>query len=164
MRLADRERVRAAAASEISGSLTVPADDPAFEGGAWREPQVHDFGTLRWTGPGRDAWIDVPVTLTGGTRVEVLVAAAMTPAIREALVLEVNRVPIDLRHTPHAHGVLVSGLVPAGYRSSRPYTRFMIRTPAAVPWNELNPDSTHDTELGVAVAWLRVTAPDGVGR
>lgn len=160
LRLAHCSTARTENATAMAGTVTVAADDPAFEGGAWREPQVHDFGPLRWTGPGRDAWIDVPVTLVAGTRIEVLVAAAITPATMEGLAIEVNRVPIPLRLSPHAHGVLVSGIVPGGYTSARRYTRVMVRTPPAVPWNEMNPGSADDTELGVAVAWLRITAPD----
>jgi len=29
-----------------------------------------------------------------------------------------------------------------------------------VRWNEANPDSDDDTELGAAVSWIRLTAPD----
>lgn len=163
LRRARRDRIRAEEATVLTGSITVSADDPAFEGGGWQEPQVHDFGRLRWTGPGRDAWVDVAVTVTPGTRVELLVAAAITPAIMDGLALEVNRVPVALRHSPHEHGFIVSGLVPSGYRSPRRFTRVMVRTPPTVPWNEVNPASTDDTELGVAVAWFRMTAPGPAG-
>lgn len=158
-RLARRDRERTERAAVLTGSLTVTANDPAFDGGCWRLPQDHDFGTLRWTGPGRDAWVDIPAVVVPGTRIEVLVVAAMTAAILEALDVEVNRVPVAIGRSPHGRGTLVSGVVPGGYQSDRRFTRLMLRTLPAVPANQLYPESPDDIELGVAVAWIRLTAP-----
>ena len=68
--------------------------------------------------------------------------------------------PVKLEQSPHEHGVLYAGVVPEDYESGRRFTRAMFRTLQPIPWNSLNPGSTDDTEVGVAVAWLRCTAPE----
>jgi hypothetical protein len=118
-----------------------------------------DHGGVRWSGPGRDAWIDVPVTLPAGTRIEVLAVAVMNAEISEGIVIEANGIPLHLSRTPHQQGVLYSGDTPPAYHSPRRFTRLMIRTPATVAWNSVHPDSDDDSELGVAVSWLRFTPP-----
>ena len=119
-----------------------------------------DYGGVRWSGPGRDAWVDIPVIVPPGTRVEMLTAAVMSEEIGAGLSVELNGVPIRLRRSPHEHGVLYSGVVPPHYDSARAFVRVMVRTPSTVPWNAVHPESDNDSEFGVAVAWLRFTAPD----
>jgi hypothetical protein len=36
----------------------------------------------------------------------------------------------------------------------------MMHTLTPVRWNEANPGSDDDTELGAALSWIRLTAPD----
>lgn len=142
------------------GTYTFDLGQRNLEGWGWGEPQVHPSGNLRWTGPGRDASVDIPVVVIAGTRVEVMVAAGMSGAILDNLVIELDNVGIRLTSSPHEHGLLYTGVVPAGYRSSRPFTRMVVRTIETVPWNQANPDSTDDTELGVALRWARFIAPE----
>jgi hypothetical protein len=40
----------------------------------------------------------------------------------------------------------------------------MLSTPATISWNVVHPESSDKLELGVAVAWLRVSTPDEAGR
>lgn len=150
----------AAGATRLKGSVKVDFAAPGFAGGGWYEPQVLEAGGVRWSGPGRDAWVDVPVTVAPGTRVEVLAVAFMTPEIAEKLALDVNGVPLSLTASPHASGTLYLGFVPPGYTATRRFTRLMLHTPAPVPWNVANPGSSDDIELGTAVAWIRLTAPE----
>ena len=65
----------------LRGTFKFDLGDPAFVGGGWGPVQVLPYAKIRWTGPGRDAWIDLPVILPPGTRVEFLVVAAMCLAI-----------------------------------------------------------------------------------
>jgi FkbM family methyltransferase len=152
-----QEHALAAESAALAEPVTIEADDSRFSGWGWREPQRVDLGAVRWTGPPREASIDLPFTLAGGARVELLVVGAMSDAILAGLALEANRVPLVLSRTPHDYGVVVSSTLPADYSSRRPFTRLVLRTPATVPWNELHPDSDDDVELGVAVSWLRLT-------
>jgi FkbM family methyltransferase len=143
----------------LTETLKVPFEDPKLSGGGWQPVQIHDWGGIRWTGPGRDAWVDVPVVLRPGTRVEILSVAAMSSAIEDGLAAELNGARVQLSRSPHQRGTLFSGVVPWDYSSARPFTRVMLRTPAAIPWNEVHPESDDDLELGIAVAWLRFTPP-----
>ena len=145
----------------LKGSLTLDAADPRFAGVGWWAPNHFPFGPVRWSGPTREASIDLPVTLPPGTRVELLEVSAMTPAISETLVLEANQVSLPLTRSPHRLGVLHSGVVPADYGPTRRFTRLILRTVETVPFNRVHPDSGDDREMGVAVAWLKVTAPEG---
>ncbi|MEA2564881.1 MAG: hypothetical protein QOD49_58, partial [Actinomycetota bacterium] len=72
-----------------------------------------------------------------------------------------NGVPVRLATSPHEHGTVYSGVVPDGYRSSRRFTRLMMHTLTPVRWNAANPESDDDTELGAALSWIRLTAPEG---
>ncbi len=155
------ERELGERATVLEGSHTVDVGDPQFRGSGWRAPQQLPLGPVRWTGPQREASIDLDLRLRPGSKVELLAVTAMSPAILENLVLEVNRFAVPLVRSPHEAGVLFTGIVGADYRSSRLFTRLVVRTPETIPWNELNTESSDDTELGVAVTWVRVSSPDG---
>jgi FkbM family methyltransferase len=143
----------------LEGSHRVDLGDASFRGSGWRAPQVLPMGTVRWTGPQREASIDLALRLVPGSTVELVAVTAMSPAILEQLVLEVNRVAVPLERSPHEWGVLFTGMLPPDYRSPRLFTRLVLRTPETIPWNELHPESTDDAELGIALTSVRVTAP-----
>jgi len=156
---AEAERELGDRAAVLGGTQTVDFGDPGFRGSGWREPQQLAIGAVRWTGPQREASVDLAWRLPPGSRVELLAVTAMSPAILEHLILEVNRCAVPLVRSAHDLGVVFTGTVPADYRSARMFTRLVVRTPETIPWNELNPTSSDDTELGVAVRWVRVSAP-----
>ena len=143
-----------------NGVVKVDMGQRNVNGWGWSDPQVHSWGGLRWTGPSRDACVDLPLAVAPGMRVELLVVAAMSDEILDNLAVEVDHVAVPVSRSPHPHGTLYSGVVPDGFESDRPSTRMMVRTSETVPWNRVHPDSTDDTELGAAVAWVRLTAPD----
>jgi len=145
----------------LEGSHTVGFGDAHFRGSGWKAPQQLPLGAVRWTGPQREASVDLAFRLPPGSKIELLAVTAMSPAILENLVLEVNRLAVPLARSPHESGVVFTGVVDADYRSLRPFTRLVVRTPETIPWNELNPESSDETELGIALAWVRVTAPGG---
>lgn len=120
--------------------------------------EQHPFGAVRWTEGGRDATVDLPVRVTPGAHVEILSPYAMTEVISQGLVVEVNGLPLDLVRVPHEHGTLYVGRVPASYASPRSFTRLHFRTPYTVP---SGPDG--ETPRGVAIAWIRLTAPQARG-
>ena len=157
----------AAPASSVvrPGSLKIGLADPGFAGGGWHPPQmVGDLG-LRWSGPGRDAWIDLPAAVGAGSRVELLVAAAITPEIESSLAVRVGGHAVALVASPHQHGTLYAGEVPEGAGSRNATTRVMVSTAGTLSWASVNgspgagASDDDDLELGVAVAWVRVTLP-----
>jgi FkbM family methyltransferase len=157
---ARREHELGARSTALRGSYTLDAGDAQFQGVGWRPPQHLPSGAVRWTGPAREASVDLPFTLSAGDTVELLALTAMSPEILEHLTLEVNRAVVPLQRAAAESGILYSGVVPDTYASTRPFTRLVIRTIDTVPWNELNPDSSDDTELGLAVSWFRVSASE----
>jgi FkbM family methyltransferase len=160
----------ARAGQALTGTLKLGFGDPAFLGGGWYPPQPYagagpdgGAGALRWSGPGRDAWVDVAAVLAPGTRVELLAVAVMAPRLAASLRLEVNGCPVALEPSPHALGTLYAGRLPDSYATPRAFTRLMLRTAEPLPWNRLHPDSQDDSERGVAIAWLRLTGPEERG-
>lgn len=157
--LAARRRIELAEKSEaLQGSVTIEVDDPRFQGPGWLPAQRVEIGAVRWTGPAREASVDLPFVLRPGTRIELLALGGMSQSIIEDLTLEVNRTPVPLERTLEGGGILYAGTLPAGYTSTRAFTRLLIRTSETIPWNEAHPDSTDETELGVALSWVRLTA------
>lgn len=146
----------------LHGTLKVCATDPDFTGGGWYPPHLHNYGGVRWSGPGRDAWIDVPVALRPGTRVEVLLVGFITPAVAAGLTFELNRTPVMLQPSPHELGTLFVGEVPPGYDSTKAFTRIMLHTGPPAPLCEVDPASSDDTELGAAFFWLRLISPEAL--
>lgn len=146
----------------LEGSLLVEPAAPATPGGGWLPAETLGRHRVCWTGPGRDAWVDVPVTVPAGTRVEVLVTASLDEGAADPVTVALNGLEVPLTASRHRDGILLIGAVTDGYRSPRPYTRVMIRTERTVPWNRAHPGSSDSGERGVAVAWLRLTAPEGV--
>jgi FkbM family methyltransferase len=153
-----RGRCQAAPLSCVVEPVTIPLAETGFTGAGWLPAETVGSGLARWTGPGRDAWLDLPAVVLPGTRVDLLVAATTTPEIAEGLAVEVNRTPLLLDRTPHEHGIIYSGTLPAGYTSPRRFTRLMVRTPAVGPHPQPGADAG-ETEVGAAVAWIRLTPP-----
>jgi SAM-dependent methyltransferase len=131
----------------LTGTHTVAADEASFMGTGWREPEPSAVGPSRGMGPGRDASLDMPVLVGPGAVVELLVVAAASPAMLEALRVEVNGLPLDLELHVTGEGTVVRGVVPASYGSARPFTRLSLRTPAP------------PGDRSVSVRWVRLIAP-----
>ncbi|MGI8809113.1 MAG: class I SAM-dependent methyltransferase [Acidimicrobiales bacterium] len=132
-------------AAPLTGTHTVALDHPAFTGAGW---QAMSSGTARWTGPGRNGSLDVPVLVSPGTQVEVMVEAAADPTMLENLRVEVNGLPIECERLAQEGGTLVRGAVPASYASARSFTRVSLRTP----------EPPVSSAGGVAVRWVRLTS------
>ncbi|MDQ6798893.1 MAG: hypothetical protein M3011_12925, partial [Actinomycetota bacterium] len=159
VREARRNQELATASAGLTEPFTLEVDDSQFEGGGWRPAQRLDFGAVRWTGPSREAWIDIPFRMGPGCVVELLVLGALHQSIIDDLVVEVNRVPLALSSDHTDAGVLYRGTLPAGYASDRRFTRVMLRTTDTIPWNSVHPESPDDAELGIAVSWVRLSPP-----
>jgi hypothetical protein len=140
-------------------TFSTDVGSPAFRGWGWRPVQRVEVGPVRWTGPAREAWIDLPFRVPGGSRIELVVIGGMTFSILDNLVLEVNRLPVAVSREPHEKGWLFAARVPDDYSSERRFTRLVVRTDETVPFNQANPESSDDAELGIALTSLRVVPP-----
>lgn len=149
-----RDRARARRGLPLTGTHIVALDQDPFTGAGWHAPHESPSGAARWTGPGRDASVDVPILVSPGTTVEVLVVAAVNSSVLEDLRVEVNGLPIMVDRVAHEQGTLVRGVVPASYGAVRQFTRVSFRMPQPPA-----PSREGEDRVGVAVRWLRLTAP-----
>jgi hypothetical protein len=106
-------------------------------------------------GTGRDAWIDVPLKVLPGTRVELVVAEVRDRQGCGTITVEVNGVPLDLERSANDGGFMLAGCTPVVYRSERWFTRVSIRTPEPVPRHGA-PDPR---EVGLGITELRLCPP-----
>jgi hypothetical protein len=137
--------------------LAVALEEP-IEGTGWREPHRLAGRPVRFTGPGRRAWLDVPVTLPPASRVE-LVAVPDDLGLYDHLALEVNGVPVDVRWDTRDGVAIGSASLPDDYAPSPRLTRIMLTTPEPV----LRP-GPDPRKLGVAVSEVRLVPPAGAAR
>jgi hypothetical protein len=140
----------------LVGSVTVGFGDP-FWGDGWWPREASPVGPVRWSGPADCAWVDVPVRVVEGTRVEVLVHAAVDEVVLAGVGVEVNGVALQVARLGDPGGVRLVGVVPAA--AVGPWTRVVVRTPATRRWDEVAPGSLETGRRGVAVAWIRLHEP-----
>ena len=140
----------------LVGTHTVHAADE-FEGTGWGGPEAGVPSMWRWTGPGREAAVDLPLRVPPGTRVEVLVVAVRKRTILDQLALEVNGLPVPLRSEHGPDGWTFTGVVPESYAPSRRFTRLLLRTTETVPLDPPVPGAL--LAQGVGVARFTLTAP-----
>jgi hypothetical protein len=136
--------------------LVVALEEP-IEGTGWREPHRLAGVPVRFTGPGRRAWLDLPLRLRPGSRVE-LVVVSDDLGLCNHLSLEVNGVPVVVRWDSQERGRIGSASLPDDYASSWHFTRIAIMTPEPIP--RPGPDPR---KLGIAVSELRLVPPAGSG-
>jgi FkbM family methyltransferase len=138
----------------LDEDLFVELGEP-IDGAGWREP--HRFGSAlgRWTGPGAQAWIDIPIQVPPSTRIEWSVAAMREGDAGATIGVDVNGVPLEVDRTAHDGGFVLTGVVPGDYRSERRFTRVSIRTPDAVPMRG-TPDPR---KISLGVTELRLLVP-----
>jgi FkbM family methyltransferase len=127
----------------------------AIEGAGWREPRQFGSTRGRWTGPGRQAWIDVPFRLLPGSRVEVVAVGVPDRCGAATIGVEVNGRPLALELIEEDGGLVLSGTLPDDYETDRQYTRLSIRTPEPVPrFGTIDP-----RKVGLGIAGLTLHAP-----
>jgi FkbM family methyltransferase len=145
--------------SEIGELLEKPliiALEEPIEGAGWREPHRLADLPVRFTGPGRRSWLDLPITLAPKSRVE-LVVVSDDLGLCDHLSLEVNGVPVDVRWSAHDRGLVGTASLPDDYDASWQFTRIAITTPEPVP--RPGPDPR---KLGIAVSELRLVPPSAI--
>jgi hypothetical protein len=127
----------------------------------WHDPMPGVGGTVRWTGPQREAWMELPLSLPAATRVEVVVCAAAAPRLIETLRIEVNGQEYAPTLAPVEGGVCCT--VVTGPDWDRGYTRVVLRTEKTVPWAEAPPSAVGWEEYGVGVSSATLTPPAAPG-
>jgi FkbM family methyltransferase len=136
--------------------LIVPFEEP-MEGAGWREPHRRSSESpVRFMGPGRRAWIDVPMTLPPSCVIE-LVVASDDVAMCDYLTLEVNGLPLEVHWIPQELGRFGAAMLPKNYASSWRFTRIEITTPEPVPRPGDDP-----RKFGIGLSEVRLIPPSAV--
>jgi hypothetical protein len=78
--------------------------DMPFE---WHALEVHDDGSLRWTGPLTRATIDLPVVFDRDLAVRIHVVAVMAPDAIDSIKLSIHDHPLQVRVAPSEPGFLL---------------------------------------------------------
>jgi hypothetical protein len=128
-----------------------------IEGWGWHDiERSMRGGRVRWTGPGTNASIDLPITQDRDIRIAIRVVAALAPDILESVRLLVNEVSVALDGEPDvAGGIIFTGVVPREVLMRRKsFARVTIATTRTVRPVDLNPASGDDRALGVLVNWI----------
>jgi FkbM family methyltransferase len=147
--------VKAERGELLDEPLLVALEEP-IEGAGWREPHRRVSGSpIRFTGPGRRAWVDLPLRLPPACRIE-LVVVSDDLGLCDHLSLDVNGVPVDVRWESRAGARVGIAALPDDYAKSWQFTRIAITTPEPVP--RPGPDPR---KLGIAVSELRLVPPAG---
>ncbi len=136
----------------LGRDLVIPLEEP-LEGAGWHEPHRYWGEPVRFTGPGRHAWIDLPLQLPPGCRLELVVVADRAHRGRE-LTVSVNEHPLPLEWAPEGSGSVGVGRLPDDYKSPSEFTRIRVTTADAVPRPGLDL-----RKIGVAVTELRLLPP-----
>lgn len=127
----------------------------AIEGAGWREPNRFGSTLGRWTGPGRQAWIDIPLRLTPGTRIEWMIMAVHGGQDDGMISVAVNGAPLEVARSSRDGGFVISSSVPDDYESARRFTRVSICTPEPLPRRGA-PDPR---KVGLGITELRLLPP-----
>ena len=135
--------------------------DP-IPGQGWLPVMNGYAGRVRWLGGGLEATVDLPLTLSEGTRIEACCASALDPALYDAWSLEVQR---RTRSRSSASWCRTACCAPVWSTPVRPSviaTRtWLFRVPYTVR-HELEGPMTDDAlDLGVAFRWLRLESARG---
>jgi len=134
--------------------LVVALEEP-IEGAGWREPHRRSSDLpIRFMGPGRRAWIDLPLRLPPRCQIE-LVVVSDDLAHCDHLALEVNGIPVDVRWGTPGRTRVGTAWMPDDYTAPWQFTRIAITTPEPVPRPGSDP-----RKLGIALSELRLTPPE----
>jgi FkbM family methyltransferase len=148
------QRLESDAGGLLDKPLVVALEEP-IDGAGWREPHRLSDVPVRFTGPGRRAWLDVAMQLPPRSSVE-LVVVSDDLGLCEHLVLEVNGVPLDMRWSTQDGRRVGSASLPDDYAAPWQFTRIAITTPEPVPR-----PGPYPRKLGIAVSELRLAPPGG---
>ena len=145
----------ASAGRPLQGELVLDLLDP-IPGQGWLPVMNGYAGRVRWLGGGLEATVDLPLTLSEGTRIEACCASALDPALYDAWSLEVNGEPVVLERRAVPDGVLCSGVVNGRTTERDRYTHVQFRVPYTVRHELKGPMTDDALDLGVAFRWLRL--------
>jgi hypothetical protein len=139
----------------LDESVVVALEEP-IEGAGWREPhQRSSDRPVRFMGPGRRAWIDLPLRLPPACAVELVVVSDDLGHCNH-LALEVNGIPVEVQWSARDGARIGTARLPEGYTPRRPFTRIAITTPEPVPRPGSDP---RKLGIGLSEVWLRPPEP-----
>lgn len=131
-------------------------------GPGWQAWEDSPGGGYRWTGPGTDSYIDLPLALERAVRIVLKVRFIASWEILRGLTLSINGEPLLFKRLslgPKWHRITAEAS-PAQLSSSRPFTRIGLHLPRTLPAREINSASPDPRVLGIAVQSIEVKPTD----
>lgn len=134
--------------------------DQAVSGTGWYWPEPHpQHGTYHWSGPGRQATLNMLLHPGQPARVIFSIIAAITPEALDNFRLQVNGQPIGLNRYPGQAGAVVFiGYLPAAAKSDG-FTRLTFELDRTLSPATLT-DSDDERLLGLALSRLEIHPVD----
>lgn len=126
-------------------------------GVGWQPADKHN-PNFRWTGPGTEATLDLPLTRDRTLRLTLRIFDVLAQNILDSFHIRVNQQPVAISSTPHpAGGLLLSAdLTPDLLTSQLPYTRISFHVSHTLRPSEIRPANLDDRALGVAIGEISV--------
>jgi len=130
-----------------------------MSGSGWYYREVFESGSAyRWTGPGRESTIDLPLVRQNDLVVMFHVFIAAAPEIMDSVKLKVNDQTIKLKLAFRKHSErYFEGKIPKSLLSStNNFTRFSFEVNNTINPHSLNPDDPMDRNVGIAIDKIKV--------
>lgn len=122
----------------------------------WHGPERHEtFGDFQWTGPSTTTTLHAPLDRSSPLRLSIQVMASLAPFVFDSLRLRVDDVPLEAHAVPGDGCTVVTATIPAATLSDpAPATRIVLEVAEVIRPSDLDPASTDDRELGLAISEL----------
>lgn len=152
-----------------SGGLPAAAEftfDQPIHGRGWHGRERFDERWICWTGVERVATLNLRLETDGPHFFEGTLASYLEQDVLEGLEIELNGVPLDLERRVTTEGVRLAGTIASirreGRERSRPgVVQLCFRVPRLLRPCDVDPASSDDRRLGVAVSGIRLTPVAG---
>lgn len=134
--------------------------DQALPGSGWHAIQtLPEFGAVRWTGPGTQTRLDLPLVTDQDLNIQFRILMALAPDILESLTLKVNEqlIPLTRGAEPPGAGVTFHGCLPRSVlQPGASFTRLVFEVNRTLAPKTVDPHNGDERLLGVLFNWIKI--------
>jgi hypothetical protein len=142
--------------------LDLTMDQP-ISGSGWQLREGEGDTLFRWTGPGSESTLDLPLAAGRDLTLRLKVVGGITPEVVDGLTLTVNDETVPLTKVCHLDTentflVIYQGTIPTtALESDRPFTRLRFQVPHTLSHQSLDPSNPDHRPVGIALNHLRLS-------
>jgi len=115
-----------------------------------------EHGAMRWSGPGVNSGLDLPLPAGKNIQLSFCVLMALQPEIINGLSITVNGVLVDLRcETDARRAFIFTGQVPA-HAISGPFVRLVFSVPQTIAPCAIDTNNGDSRQLGILLNWIKL--------